>query len=157
MGWWHPYFFSDITGVQLLISPLVIGDGGVPLPVACALIWLLCFVERWTSRKLKQISSSTPWVNTTNQNHHNPQQHQQRTPMQEVTFRTWIYALHTTLHFLVMLIVMSFNLWLVVMVVFGLAGAEFFFLWRQIRIKPNIRVTDVDTRQQLLQLHTDSG
>ena len=46
MGWWHPYFFSDTEGVQLLLPDVVL-SGPVSLFVGFLLVALLCVADRF--------------------------------------------------------------------------------------------------------------
>lgn len=50
MGWWHPYFFVDTTGVQLLFSGLEIQGAGT-LFVYSALVAALCTIDRFAAAK----------------------------------------------------------------------------------------------------------
>jgi hypothetical protein len=65
MGWWKPYFFTDTSGVQLLLSPLQIGGLG-SLLLATVGVGLLCLLDRWAAaeaaaarRRLPHLHSSS--------------------------------------------------------------------------------------------------
>jgi len=47
MGWWHPYFFTDTTDVQLLLPSLRIDGTPASLTLALTVIFLLCLLDRW--------------------------------------------------------------------------------------------------------------
>ena len=136
MGWWHPYFFSDTAGVQLLIPQLAVAnpDGdGAPLIVVLVLVLVLCFGERWAGRcaKVSRLAldrrasgqgdettcgcvaycASTCGSGVSN----DPARHR----MKALLLHTSIHVLHTGLHFLIMLVVMSFNAVLFVVVLAG--------------------------------------
>ena len=45
MGWWRPYFFLDLSGVQILFAFFVL-DGPVSWLLAAAAIATLCWLDR---------------------------------------------------------------------------------------------------------------
>eukprot|EP01051_Picozoa_sp_SAG22_P009488 SAG22_NODE_795_length_7149_cov_16.608227_5_plen_134_part_00 len=46
MGWWKPYFFVDVAGVQVLFSGARIGSSAASLAAAVLGIALLCLFDR---------------------------------------------------------------------------------------------------------------
>ena len=45
MGWWRPFFFFDLSGVQILIAPFVL-DGPLSWLLAAGAIASLCWLDR---------------------------------------------------------------------------------------------------------------
>ena len=105
MGWWKPYFFSEVTGVQVLFSPLEI-RGAVDFLFAALFVLVLCFADGWLSKR--------------NKLHHTGTRSHLRLSA--------LKAIHTATHFLIMLVVMSFNIWLFLCVVVSTGLAEFVLL-----------------------------
>ena len=93
MGWWHPYFFTNLTGVQLL-SPSIQLSGAGSLTWATLLIFALCSADALLRRWKLRIS-----------------------PVHRPAARSIVGAAAMACHFLIMLVVMSFNVQLFVLVV----------------------------------------
>ena len=93
MGWWHPYFFTNLTGVQLL-SPSIQLSGAGSLWWATLLIFALCSADALLRRWKLRIS-----------------------PVHRPAARSIVGAAAMACHFLIMLVVMSFNVQLFVLVV----------------------------------------
>jgi hypothetical protein len=56
MGWWHPYFFLDVAGVQILFPWFEI-EGPLSFGLATCAIGVLCYADRYLSGKA-QVSRS---------------------------------------------------------------------------------------------------
>lgn len=121
MGWWHPYFFGDTAGVQVLFQGFQVASprddtNGVPLVVVVAFVLCLCCAERLVNRRLRAMDRAFEAGGCG-----------QRTDgrVKAAGLRAAVYMAATALHFMVMLVVMSFNGWLFVTVLLGLGATEF--------------------------------
>ena len=94
MGWWHPYFFTNLTGVQLLAPSIQLSSGAGSLLWATLLIFALCSADALLRRWKRRIS-----------------------PVHRPAARSIVGAAAMACHFLIMLVVMSFNVQLFVLVV----------------------------------------
>lgn len=101
MGWWKPYFFIDLTGVQVLIPAAQI-EGPVSFLLISTSIVCLCFLDRFLSHYV------TP----------------------SIYKQTAVYTLQRFTGGLVMLIMMSFNVILFVEMVVFLGMGELYMKYR---------------------------
>mmetsp|Transcript_18866 Transcript_18866/g.37549 ORF Transcript_18866/g.37549 Transcript_18866/m.37549 type:complete len:128 (-) Transcript_18866:97-480(-) len=61
MGWWHPYFFSDTSGVQVLFSFLEI-NGPASLVAALGAIFTLCLVDRYAAAGVQSARGTSSYI-----------------------------------------------------------------------------------------------
>jgi hypothetical protein len=124
------FFFSSPTGVQLLHPALRISGGGdegtLPTSVALVLIAGFCFLERYAAWSLASLRVQ-------HQSARREQRHKllhRKARVLQATPVAILYMGHTLLHFMVMLLVMSFNSLVFVTVCVAMASAELFYLSR---------------------------
>ena len=103
MGWWHPYFFVELEGVQLLFSAFEIG-GTATFLLYSVLLAALCACDRFAAAKAATLK---------------------RHPQRECAAVGW-WTVQRLSGGLVMLVMMSFNLVLFAETVAFLGAAE---LW----------------------------
>lgn len=103
MGWWHPYFFVETDGVQLLFSGLQIKGVGTLL-LYSAVLGALCAFDRWAAATAARLKNQ---------------------PQSERAAVGW-WTVQRLSGGLVMLVMMSFNLILFAETIVFLGAAE---LW----------------------------
>lgn len=103
MGWWHPYFFVNLDGVQLLFSALEI-TGTATFLLYSVLLAALCAFDRFAAAKAATLKIL---------------------PQRECAAVGW-WTVQRLSGGLVMLVMMSFNLILFVETILLLGAAE---LW----------------------------
>lgn len=57
MGWWKPFFFTDVTGVQVLFAGARI-EGPASFAVVILCIALLCGFDRWAAARAAALYDS---------------------------------------------------------------------------------------------------
>ena len=110
MGWWKPYFFTDLEGVQLLVPSFVLeGTFGVSWCSAAVVILALATLDRGLA-SLHQT--------------HQPQRHSDNVAAA-------FFMAQRLSAGLVMLLLMSFNAIVFAYTIAALGAAERYFLWRR--------------------------
>ena len=120
MGWWKPYFFWDVQGVQVLLPSLVIQtDKGWSFLGASLLIAILCFVDRHLAHAAIIASG--------NNNKHDDD----KSTHLSIAKDTLVYTGSRFTSGLVMLVMMSFNAVLYLEVILFVGVSEYFLRLRQ--------------------------
>lgn len=109
MGWWRPYFFFDTDGVQLLVPWFALGGASSHL-LGALVVLALSGADRLLARTLTAARAS----------------HDDRAA-------ALLYALSRLTSGLIMLLMMSFNIWIFLWTVLSLGFAEFLVLRRASR------------------------
>ena len=146
MGWWKPYFFWDISGVQVLLPSLVIHDTYSFLLLS-ALIFGLCFIDRslshycsYNSARSSNTVDSSSSANASNDGRGS------------IGMEVIIYSCQRFVSGLIMLIMMSFNAVLYTEVIIFLGISEYYF-----RIRKQRRQQHQQEHRQLSQAVTISN
>ena len=106
-GWWHPYFFFDYHGVQVLLFGAKLHNG-FDFLLASVAILLLCVMDAWVGRWDHAVTGQPA--------------------LEHALLKSALKAGHATTHFLIMLIVMSFNVSLFIVTVLSMGVAEFMMI-----------------------------
>ena len=101
MGWWRPFFFSNVTGVQLLLP-------GVQLSSGIDLLWamVLIFVLSISDKLLEAFARDSDHKG----------------------LKSLLAAGHQMTHYILMLLAMTFNVWIFAILVACSGVAEYTML-----------------------------
>ena len=141
MGWWKPYFFWKVWGVQVLLPSLVI-EGWVSFLVVSSGIAGLCCMDRHLAHASTASSTSSSTTTALSSS----------SSSSAVAKDVLVYTLSRFTSGLVMLIMMSFNALLYLEVILFLGASEYYL---QLRRKKLLLV--VEQQQQLQQLQQDDS
>ena len=126
MGWWKPYFFWDISGVQVLLPSLVIHDIYSFLLLS-SLIFGLCFIDRSLSHYCSYNSARSSNTNDSSSSNAS------NSGRSSIGVEVIMYSCQRFVSGLIMLIMMSFNAVLYTEVIIFLGISEYYFRIRKQR------------------------